>query len=169
MKRPGGVSNDSATFHVTCSHMLLCVSTRKSSRSTIKIACLVSWTPNSVTGDWHTETYIGLGRMSNISVSALGPDSRLCQHIYDVNSWYSCLLVLFYTLFPYIYLSLTDGPNFTPFQNVEFVNKSKPFFQTNSREEKNTKFQHNLTPERQFCWIYSVFHFVKTRMETLYK
>jgi hypothetical protein len=99
----------------------------------------------------HTETYIGLGRMSNISVSALGPDSRLCQHIYDVNSWYSCLLVLFYTLFPYIYLSLTDGPNFTPFQNVEFVNKSKPFFQTNSREEKNTKFQHNLTPERQFC------------------
>ena len=35
----------------------------------------------------HTETYIGLGRMWNISVSALGPDSRLCQHIHDVNSW----------------------------------------------------------------------------------
>ena len=118
-------------FHVTCSHMLLCVPTRKSVRLTIKIACLVSsHTQQCDCSLTDTETYIGLGRMCNISVSALGPDSMLGQHIFDVNSWHSCLLLLFCTLFPCICLSLTDRPNFTPFQNVEYLNKSRPFFRT---------------------------------------
>jgi hypothetical protein len=82
-------------FHVTCSHMLLCVPTRKSARLTIKIACLVSsHTQQCDCSLTDTETYIGLGRMCNISVSALGPDSMLGQHIFDVNSWHSCLLNL---------------------------------------------------------------------------
>jgi hypothetical protein len=89
----------------------------------------------------NTETYIGLGRMHNISVSVstLRPDSMLCQHIYDVNSWNSCLLLIFCTLFTYI-----DRPNFTPFQNVEFLNKSKPFFQTNSMKTIETPLVHML-------------------------
>ena len=118
-------------FHVTCSHMLLCVPTRKSVRLVIQITCLVS--SHTQQCDYRltdTETYIGLGRMCNISVSALGPDSMLGQHIFDVNSWHSCLLLLFCTLFPCICLSLTDLPNFTPFQNVEYLNKSRPFFGT---------------------------------------
>ena len=127
-----GVSNDPATFSCHMfTYALLCVPTRKSARLTIKIACLVSsHTQQCDCSLTDTETYIGLGRMWNISVSALGPDSMLGQHIFDVNSWHSCLLLLFCTLFPCICLSLTDRPNFTPFQNVEYLNKSRPFFRT---------------------------------------
>ena len=86
-------------FHVTCSHMILCVSTRKSSRSTIKITCL-SHTHQYDCNLTYTETYIGLGRMWNIIDSPPGSESMLCQHIFDLNSCHSCFLVLFYTQFP---------------------------------------------------------------------
>ncbi len=76
-----------------------------------------------------THPHIGLGRMCNLSVSALGPDSMLCQHIFDVNSWHSCLPLFFSTLFPCICLSLTDRPNFTPFQNVEYWTNRDPFYE----------------------------------------
>jgi hypothetical protein len=35
--------------------------------------------------------------MYNMSVCELSPDSMLCQHNFDVNSWYSCRLLLFCT------------------------------------------------------------------------
>ena len=59
--------------------------------------------------------------------------------------------------FPFIWLSLTES-HFTPTQNVELSIKS--------RHKHTTKFQHNLKSKRQFCWIYSVFHFPKNRIET---
>ncbi len=65
--------------------------------------------------------------MCNIIVSALGSDSMLCQHIFDVYSSRSCLLLFLYTLFPWICLSLTDRPNFTPFPNVEYRTIETPF------------------------------------------
>ena len=128
-------------FHVTCSHMLLCVPTRKSARSTIKIACLVSsHTQQCDCSLTHTETHIRFGRMCTISVSALGPDSMLCQHIFDVNSCHSCLLLLFCTLFPWICLPLTDRPNFTPFQNVEYWTNRDPFYEPIPRENITQNF-----------------------------
>ena len=54
----------------------------------------------------NAETYIGLGRMCNKIVCPLGSDSMLCQHSSDVNSWHSCLRLLFCTLFPCICLPL---------------------------------------------------------------
>jgi hypothetical protein len=115
-------------FHVTCSHMLLCVPTRKSARLTIKIACLVSsHTQQCDCSLTDTETYIGLGRMCNISVSALGPDSMLGQHIFDVNSWHSCLLLLFCTLFPYICLSLKSKRTFVEFMWFFILPKTSLF------------------------------------------
>ncbi len=54
--------------------------------------------------------------MSNIIVCALVSDSMLCQHIFDVNSWYSCLLLLFHTLFPGI-----------PFKMLNYQQIENPF------------------------------------------
>jgi hypothetical protein len=92
----------------------------------------------------NAETCIGLGRMCNIIVCALVSDSMLCQHIFDVNSWHSCLLLLFHALLTYICLTLTDLSNFAPFQNVELSTNRDPIFGINSRRKHNTKFQHNL-------------------------
>jgi len=40
-------------------------------------------------------------------------------------------------------------------------------FWFNSRRKHNTKFQHNLKSQRQFCWIYSVFHFSNIHVRPL--
>ena len=136
-------------FHVTCSHMLLCVPTRKSVRLTIKIACLVSsHTQQCDCRLTDTETYIGLGRMCNISVSALGPDSMLSQHIFDVNSH---LLVI------------DRSAKFHTLSKCWIFEQIETLFRNHLH---HTKFQHNLKFKQHFCWIYVVFHFAKNRIET---
>jgi len=40
-------------------------------------------------------------------------------------------------------------------------------FWFNSRRKHNTKFQHNLKSQRQFCWIYSVFRFSNIHVRPL--
>jgi hypothetical protein len=69
-------------FHVTCSHMLLCVSTRKSARSTIKIACLVSTHTVRLQLDERRNIYRAWSYVQQNCLSA-----RLWLHVVSTQFW----------------------------------------------------------------------------------
>ena len=110
-----GVSNDTATFScLMFTYDLVCAHKKVSEiADQIALLGLVAHQDCNLT---NAETCIGFGRMCNIIVCALVSDSMLCQHIFDVNSWYSCLLLLFHTLFPGI-----------PFKMLNYQQIETPF------------------------------------------
>jgi hypothetical protein len=123
------VSNEPVSFSCHMfTHDLVC-DHKKVSEIDDQITCLVS-SPQCHQPGLQFDEHRNMYRVwSSVTNNCLYPnsDSMLCQHIFDVNSWCSCLLLLFLTLFLWICIPLTDQTNSTPFQKTEISKIETPF------------------------------------------